>query len=173
MTTEEQPKKKPRVSAKGKRQKGAQWERESARLLEELIPDSNWKRVAGSGAIGTVMGEPLLAGDVSGYIPSLNLRIRAEAKVGYGGEKQLGVKREWLNKIRQESAGTFSLPILLCKFSGARLGAKHMVVMDFEAFGELFEKIQKLADSEQALLKEVERLKNDSTSELGSNTENI
>ncbi len=170
------PKKKPKVSAKGKKLKGSKWERDAAKLLAGIIPGSIWKRIAGSGAIGTIMGEPLLAGDISGYIPSLDLKIRAEAKTGYGGEKQLGVKREWLNKIREEAGGTYSLPLLLCKFSGVRTGAKHMVILDFEAFGELFDKIQKLADSEQALLEEVERLKNDgqqSTPAMGNYPETL
>lgn len=141
------------------KQKGSQWERDASKLLMELIPGSTWKRIAGSGALGTIMREPLLAGDISGVIPFIPKTFRAEAKVGYGGAKQLAVKREWLVKIAEEAKGTNSIPLLLGKFSGSRGEAKHFVTFTFEAFAELMHQVEGIYKSEQALLKEVEELK--------------
>ena len=127
------PSKKKSKAGIGKKRKGSQWERDATKILMKLLPGSTWKRIAGSDAIGTIMGEPLLAGDISGHIPSIGRRFRAEAKVGYGGAKQLAVKREWLEKIREESAGTQSIPMLICKFSGAHGTSKQFVAFDFQA----------------------------------------
>lgn len=149
-------KKKP---GKYQKRKGSQWERDATKILMNLLPESVWKRVPGSGAIGTIMGEPLLAGDISGHIPSIGRTFRAEAKVGYGGAKQLAVKREWLEKIREEAKGTQSIPMLICKFSGAHGTSKQFVAFDFQAFAELIEQVDKLHRSEIALLEEVEQLK--------------
>ncbi len=156
MTSQSKKKKKP---GKYQKRKGSQWERDASKILTELLPGSVWKRVAGSGAIGTIMGEPLLAGDISGYIPSIGRTFRAEAKVGYGGAKQLAVKREWLEKIREEATGTQSIPMLICKFSGAHGTSKQFVAFDFQAFAELIEQVDKIYKSEVVLLEEIQRLK--------------
>jgi hypothetical protein len=138
------------------KRKGSQWERDACKILEELIPSSSWRRIAGSGAIGTIMNEPLLSADVVGKIESIPRPFRAEAKVGYGGAKQLTVKREWFEKIKEEAEGTWAIPLLLCKFSGARGDSKHFVAMDFEAFALLIDLVSKIYESEQELLKRLE-----------------
>lgn len=138
------------------KKKGTRWERDAVKLLEENIAGSSWRRLAGSGAIGTIMKEPLLKGDISGLIPYLGKSFRAEAKVGYGGATQLSFKREWLEKIREEAEGTYSIPLVLCKFSGARGKSKHFVAMDFEAFAELLNQVKTIADSEEELLKKID-----------------
>jgi hypothetical protein len=143
------------------KRKGARWERKAVELLEKLVPESSWKKLAGSGAIGTVMKEPLLRGDISGVIPYLGKTFRVEAKVGYGGAKQLTFKREWLEKIREEAEGTYSIPLVVCKFSGARGESKHFVAMDFEAFADLLKQVKTISDSEAELLKRVAELEKD------------
>jgi hypothetical protein len=145
---------------KYKKNKGVQWERDAAKLLMEMIPGSKFKRVAGSGAIGTIMEEPLLAGDIVGMIPGLPKELRGEAKVGYGGSKQMAFRREWLEKIREEAAGTYSIPLVLGKFSGARGDSKHFVALDFKAFAEIARLIKELYESEVAALEELHSLKN-------------
>ena len=140
---------------KHKKAKGANWEREAVKLLEELVDSSSWKRIAGSGAIGTTLGEPFLRGDIVGDIPHLGRTLRGEAKVGYGGATQISFKREWLEKIREEAEGTYSIPFVVCKFSGARGEVKHFVALDFEAFADILNQVKVIADSERKLLEQV------------------
>jgi Holliday junction resolvase len=119
------------------KRKGSQFERDAAKLLNEQVLGT-WKRVAGSGALGAILEEPTLQGDIIGKeIPGLPKGFRLDAKVGYGGAKQLTVQKEWLDKIRKEAEATYSIPAVICKFSGSREGVKVFVVMDLEAFAEL------------------------------------
>ena len=104
------------------KRKGTDFERLAVELLNKLIKKSNWKRVAGSGAIGTIMDEPLLQSDISGYINALPKRFKVEAKVGYGGATQLSLKKEWLDKVAEEASNSYAYPMLIGKFSGARTG---------------------------------------------------
>jgi Holliday junction resolvase len=123
--------------------KGTNWEREFVELLEKNIGDINAKRIAGSGAIGTSLGEPLLSGDVTLKFNDIPNTFRIECKTGYGGSTQLTLKKEWLDKIRQEAQNTYSIPALAGKFLGSRSGVKHFVVLDFQAFCDLIELIRK------------------------------
>jgi len=117
--------------------KGTAWENLVVDLLNKHLDKATFKRIPGSGAIGTIMGEGLLTGDISGKIAGFPKKIRGEAKVGYGGSKQLTVKKEWIDKIHEEAANTQSLPALFCKFSDARSGVKHFVVLSLEDFIEI------------------------------------
>lgn len=126
--------------------KGSTFERLAVEILNELIKDSEWKRIPGSGAIGTQLGEPLLTADIVGKVKGIPKRFKAEAKVGYGGEKQFVLKKEWLDKVRQEADATFSTPFLIGKFSGARQGVKVFTVMDVEIFAALINHISKLQE---------------------------
>lgn len=144
-----------------KKAKGSQWVRDAVKLLAILCPESYWKVIPGSGALGTILEEPLLGGDIVGRIVPLGKTIRAEAKVGYGGAKQFALKREWLTKIREEAERTHSIPMLFGKFSGARGSSKHFVVLDFEAFGEVMERLVEISNAEITLLMELDKLKND------------
>lgn len=60
-----------------------------------------------------------------------------EAKTGYGGSTQLTVKKEWLDKIKEEAERTYGIGILVAKFLGAKTGVKHFVVMDIYDFIDL------------------------------------
>jgi hypothetical protein len=119
------------------KRKGTQWERDATKLLNEFIY-GKWKRVPGSGALGAILEEPTLQGDITGKdIPGLPKGFMLDAKVGYGGSTQLTIKKKWLDKIRKEAEATYSIPAVICKFSGSRQGAQVFVVMDLEAFAEL------------------------------------
>jgi len=142
----------PKINVKSK---GTGWERDAVKLLNNLIPDSTWKRVAGSGAIGTIAIEPLLCGDIVGEIEGFPRKFRVEAKVGYGGAKQFALKKEWLDKIAMEAYNTYSMPFLIGKFSGAREGIRAFVVLDVDTFADLLNQITKL----QKELREVEHVK--------------
>lgn len=125
------------------KRKGSDWEREAAKILEEAL-DGKWKRIAGSGALGALLDEPELQGDIVGKIHSFPKKFRFDAKVGYGGAKQFTIKKEWLEKIREEAEATYSIPALVCKFSGARGETRHFLVLDLEAFVEVIDNSDRL-----------------------------
>lgn len=108
------------------------------------MSNSEFKRIPGSGALGTIMNESRLAGDVKGKVPFLSKGFSIEAKTGYGGSKQLAIKKEWFDKCREEAENDYSIPIIACKFSNARVGVKHFIAMDLEAFTDIIEESNKL-----------------------------
>ena len=126
--------------------KGANFERELAKKLNELLPGSEWKRIPSSGAIGTIMGEPTLSGDLNGRLRHFPTKFKVEAKIGYGGAKQFTLKKEWLDKIRLEASRTFSIPFLLGRFSGSRSGVEEFVVMDLVTFVEVLKLLDKASE---------------------------
>lgn len=115
------------------KRKGDDWERQFVDIINSSgLGDA--KRVPASGAMGTSLGEPLLTGDVRVEFTNFPRKFRVECKTGYGGATQLAVKKEWLDKIKEEASGSWSLPLLACKFSGARDGVKKFVVLDIDTF---------------------------------------
>src|SRR3990172_4899916 len=124
--------------------KGSKFERDAVKLLKELIPNSDWKRIPTSGAMGTRLNEPLLGGDIKGRVEGITQEFRGEAKVGYGVELQLTLKRDWLEKIREEAERTYSIPFLIGKFSGSRGKIKEFVVLDLKVFSYLLNTINEL-----------------------------
>jgi hypothetical protein len=140
------------------KQKGSAFEHDAVEELEELIEGSRWKRVAGSGALGTSLSEPLLMGDITGTVPGFSRKFRVECKVGYNNSTgkevlQFTLKKEWLDKIRLEAQASYSFPFLLGKFSNARSGTKHFVVMDVRDFAELMNYISELNTDLEKLMK--------------------
>lgn len=131
------------------KRKGSQFERDAAEILTRLIKKSGFRRQAGSGAIGTIMMEPLLSSDIRGKVESIPQEFRIEAKCGYNNSsgkevKQFTLKKEWLDKIREEANRSFSIPFLIGKFSGAREGTKVFVAMDVEVLANLINRITEL-----------------------------
>jgi len=141
---------------KGAKRKGSQFERDAVKKLQSLIPGSDWKRIPTSGAMGTIMGEPLLAGDIRGRVNGFSTRFVGEAKVGYGGENQLTLQRAWLEKIKQEAQQTYSIPFLIGKFSGSRGTVKEFIVLDIETFAGLLNTVAEL-DKELVKMSEHEQ----------------
>lgn len=116
------------------KRKGSDWERLVTDILNANIRRSRFKRIPGSGALGTFLSEPMLTSDVKGKMDSLEKEFKIECKVGYGGATQFVLKKEWLDKIRQEAEANYGIPLLMGKFSGAREGIKSFVVMDMDTF---------------------------------------
>jgi Holliday junction resolvase len=137
------------------RRKGDDWEREFRELLEKRL-NAEAKRIPGSGSLGTALDEPMLQGDVRAKFPGLSKEFRFENKVGYGGSKQLTIKREWFDKIREEAERTFSIPAVACKFSGARKegGTKYFISLDLDAFVEIINYINDLMEELDSLYEE-------------------
>ncbi len=121
-----------------------------------------WRRVPGSGALGTIMQYGQLKGDLMGKYPFLPFTFRAEAKVGYGGAKQIAMKREWFDKIREEAAGNFNeLPCVLMKYSGVHApNTQHVIAFDFETYQKIIDVIESMYD-EIVELHKLLREKND------------
>jgi len=125
--------------------KGSTWERDLVDLLNKGVVGGKFKRIPASGAMGTSLGESLLTGDVTGKIDGIKKSFKIECKVGYGGATQMTIKKEWLDKIREEAYNNLSYPILAAKFSGARGGTKHIIILDLDTFIDLIN----LVDNEE------------------------
>lgn len=123
------------------KRKGTDFEREAVELLNSKIKKSKWKRIPGSGAIGTILGEASLTSDIVGEMDFLPRKFKLEAKVGYGGAKQLALKKEWIDKVLEEAAASFSVGGVIGKFSGARSGTKVFVVLDIDTFSYLMNEL--------------------------------
>lgn len=129
------------------KRKGSDWERMAVKILSQLVLRSSWRKIPGSGAIGTSMDEPILTGDLSGVVESIPKKFKVECKTGYGNAKQFTLKKEWLDKIKQEADNYYSIPMLVGKFSDARDGVKHFVVLDVETFAYLLNMITELNEA--------------------------
>lgn len=143
--------------------KGTNWEREFVKLLES-IKGISAKRIAASGAMGTVLHEPALLGDVVFIIDNFPKKFRVECKTGYGGESQITIKREWFDKIKSEAETSFSYPMVALKFSNVREKGKtrYVVAFDFDTFSELISYIVNLKT-------ELDKLHDELQKSLGSN----
>ena len=127
--------------------KGSAWEKDFADLIEKNVKGSKAKRVPASGAMGTHMNEPLLQGDVKAMLPGLNKDMRVECKVGYGGNTQITIQKEWIDKIVSEAENSYSYPALACKFLGARKseGVQYFIILDLDTFFDIINYIGSLS----------------------------
>jgi hypothetical protein len=142
------------------KQKGSQWERDCCKLQEELINGSEWRRVALSGAMGTILHETTLMGDIKGIVPGLYKHILGECKVGYGGKDQLTIKRDWLRNTVEDAQKAGEIPVLFCNFSGAKRDEnKYFVVLPNETFALFMLEIGRYAKIEEELTIQVEAYK--------------
>lgn len=137
------------------KRKGSDFERQAVEILNVLIKNGEFKKVPGSGALGTSLFEPLLTADIVGKIKGIAKSFKIECKVGYNSSKdkevkQFTLKKEWLDKVRREADATFSVPLLMGKFSGAREGAKVFVVMDVDIFAQIMNEITRLNEELKA-----------------------
>jgi len=136
--------------------KGSKFEKDLVDYLNKNLVSGIFKRIPTSGAIGTLINEPFLKGDVTGKVLGIPKKLKGECKVGYGGVTQLAVKREWLNKIIDEAGQDYSIPFLAGKFSGARTkdGVQMFVILDMETFVYLLNTISTLQKELDEIYKE-------------------
>lgn len=139
--------------------KGNRWERDCAKLLNKSFPET-WRRIALSGALGTVLGDPLLESDLLGKYEFLSRRFCGEAKVGYGG-KEMKVKKLWFDKIASTAERCYGLPAVLLKFNGARSGVRHVIAFDFETWDKLMLEVEQLSKDHVRALNTVKELTNE------------
>lgn len=126
------------------KRKGSDWERQATEILNANIRGGEFKRIPGSGAIGTFLHEPLLTSDIKGKVPSFEKEFKIEAKVGYGSATQFTMKKLWLDKVKEESDASYGIPLLAGKFSGAREGVRGFIVMDISTFCDIINKVTSL-----------------------------
>lgn len=124
--------------------KGKRWEKEATKKLNDMLKNTSWKRMPSSGAMGTILKEPLLASDIQGNIPYLSKKIILEAKVGYGGSKYMTIRKEWFDKVQEESETALGIPMLICKFDNVRAGTARFVAMDLEVFASVMNEVNEL-----------------------------
>jgi hypothetical protein len=125
------------MSPNKSKRKGNDWERQATDILNANIKRSRFKRIPGSGMIGTILEEPMLTSDIKGKVDSLEKEFKIEAKVGYGSATQFTMKKLWLDKVKEEADANYGIPLLVGKFSGAREGVRAFVVMDLDTFCNL------------------------------------
>jgi len=124
--------------------KGRRWERDATKKLNEKINDGSFKRIPGSGAMGTILKEPLLASDIQGSVPCLNQKLLFEAKVGYGGTKYMTIRKEWFDKVAEEAETALGIPALICKFDNVRVGTSVFVAFDIDVFADIMNEMNEM-----------------------------
>lgn len=131
--------------------KGSNFEREIAEVLSGKIKGGKFRRIPSSGSIGTIMGESNLTGDISGEIKFFPKKLKGECKVGYsnnkaGEAKSISLKKEWIDKIREEAKLNYSFPFFAGKFENVREGTKYFIVLDVEEFAYILNLISDLQE---------------------------
>ncbi len=101
------------------------------------------KRIVGSGAFGTITRDANLFGDVHIEYKVLDRPILAECKFGYGGHKQLTVKREWVEKIAAEAVLANKYPALIVKFKGSRGPTSKLIIFTWDTWNEMLDRLTK------------------------------
>jgi Holliday junction resolvase len=139
------------------KRKGSDFERQIADFLNKEVRGGKFKRIATSGAIGTYLNEPALSADVTGNVNGMIKPIKIECKVGYGGAEYLSMKREWLNKIKEDAEKTFGFPMLIGKFSGATK-ATGVQVFAAMAIDDFVYVMNVISDLQEALDEATEKL---------------
>jgi hypothetical protein len=129
--------------------KGNRFESDAVDLLNEKIKGAKFKKIPGSGMLGTSFDEPLLTADVSGTVEGIKRKFKVECKNGYNSStnkevKQFTLKKEWLDKVIMEAKDALSTPLLIGKFSGARKGVQVFVVLDIDTFAYFINEISRL-----------------------------
>lgn len=131
------------------KQKGSGFEREAAKVLNEKLDGGDFKRIYGSGGIGTTLGIPDLVGDINGSVPGLQKKLKIEAKCGYRvikdkEVKSVSLRKEWFDKIKMEAAQSYGIPLIISKFDNVRDGTKYFVALDLDTFAYIINEMSAL-----------------------------
>lgn len=137
------------MSPSKQRRKGDDFNRLIVEYLNTHLVSGKFKKIPGSGAIGTHIHESLLLADASGEISGFPKKIKLECKKGYSNKKgseskSLSLQKEWLDKIKKEADTDFSMPILVGGFDNVRSGSRAFVAIDLDIFIQLANHITKL-----------------------------
>ena len=130
---------------KSQRTKGKAFERLVANAFSKTGGD--WKRIPGSGAIGTNLKMSNLTGDVVGRYPWWSKGFKGECKVGYGTSKQMTFKRLWITKNREEAELDHKWPCIILKFNNVTSGdleSAKVIGFNWDTWGEMMQEIEEL-----------------------------
>jgi len=141
------------------KRKGTRWENDATKLLNEKFPNV-WRRVAMSGALGTMLDMPILMPDMYGKYEHLSRKIVGECKVGYGG-KQMTIQKEWFDGISEIAVKNYGLPAVMLKFEKSRTGVRHIICLDFETWDELMLEMAEMYRELSMLHEKVNRYEKD------------
>ena len=133
--------------------KGDKFERDAAKVLS--VNGGNWRRIPGSGSIGTSLKISDLTGDLAGTYSWFTKALRGEAKVGYGTSKQMQLKREWFTKVREQANLDNKYPVVIVKFNdvtGGDIGSATAICINIDTWNLMMKDIQRLNDEYLALL---------------------
>lgn len=134
---------------KNPKSKGTRWENEASKLLNEDFPDT-WRRVAMSGALGTMLDIPMFSADLIGDYSFMPFKIVAEAKSGYG-KKQMTIKPDWFDHIEEIGDKTFSLPVVLLRFDNLRdTNNRYIIAMNFDSWNKIMKLLEDYERLEEA-----------------------
>lgn len=125
--------------------KGAIFERRAAKIL--TIHQGVWKRIPGSGSIGTNLKMSNLTGDLIGYYPWFTKSFKGESKVGYGTSKQMTFKREWFTKVREQSEVDNKYPAVIVKFNdvtGGDIGSATAICFNLDTWNSMMKDLEEL-----------------------------
>lgn len=125
--------------------KGSKFERDAAKYL--TAGSGEWKRIPGSGSLGTNLHDSGLMGDLTGKYPWFTKLFKAENKVGYGTSKQITVKREWFLKVREQAKLDNKFPCVLLKFddvTGGDIESAKIICFNFDIWLEMMEDLEQL-----------------------------
>lgn len=128
---------------------GLRWERELVKLL-------GGKRQPSSGAFGTQIQDASLTGDVVVSYPWWHKSILIEAKFGYGGSKSMSVKRNWFEKVREESRLARRYPAVAIKFrdvTGGDIESAKVICFNIDTWKEMMQEISYLYEENLARIK--------------------
>lgn len=133
--------------------KGDNFERKAAALLS--VHGGKWRRIPGSGSIGTNLKMSNLTGDLEGFYPWFTKGIKGESKVGYGTSRQMQLKREWFTKVREQSDADNKYPVVIVKFNdvtGGDIGSATAICINLDTWNLMMADIERLNDEYIALL---------------------
>lgn len=142
------------------KRKGTRWETDSVKLLNQKFPNV-WRRIAMSGALGTMLDMPILMPDISGKYEHMSNGIVGECKVGYGG-KMMTIQKDWFDHIRGVAAKNYAaVPAVVLKFEKSRTGVKHIICLDFEAWDDLMGEMESMHNELVVLHEKIARYERD------------
>lgn len=133
--------------------KGSRFEREAASDLS--VSGGSWKRIPGSGSLGTNLNISYLTGDLEGHYPWFGRAIKAENKYGYGTSQRMTILREWLIKVREQAGKDNKYPCLLLKFdsvTGGDIGSAKLICFNFDTWNRMMADLEELYTEHSSLL---------------------
>lgn len=140
------------------RDAGNRWER-------ELVKELGGRRQPNSGAFGTLHKDASLTGDALLAYSWLSKLLHIECKYGYGGSKSLSLKRDWIEKVREEARRARRYPALALKFrdvTGGDRESARLICFDLETWKAITKEIEYLyLDYLNLLKKDYERKENE------------